>query len=84
MSKYWGCSVKNVFEKKKVNETLYWSIAESYREDGKVKQKIIKNLGNTEKAISVLKNIPEFSQYLKVIQDTVISPQKVAYKRTRI
>jgi DNA (cytosine-5)-methyltransferase 1 len=48
-----------MFLKKRIaNNSLYWSIAESFREDGKVKQKIVKNLGNTEKAYQILLESP--------------------------
>ena len=54
-------------KKRKSNNIYYWSLAESYRQDGKVKQKIIKNLGNTEKAIKVLKENEEYHKYLPSI-----------------
>lgn len=54
-------------KKRLVNGICYWSLAESYREDGKVKQRIIKNLGNTEKAFSILQDMPEYKSYLKEI-----------------
>lgn len=51
-------------KKRKVNGTLYWSLAETYREEGKVKQRIIMNLGNTKKAIEALKQRPELNTFL--------------------
>ena len=54
-------------KKRMVNETYYWSIAESYREDGKTKQRIIESLGNTEKAYMRLLDRQGYEDYLKVI-----------------
>jgi hypothetical protein len=62
-------------KKRKINNTLYWSIVQSYRQDGKVKQKIILNLGNTQKAISILKTKPEFAKFLDVISEVQRCPK---------
>lgn len=51
-------------KKRKVNGTFYWSIAESYRENGKVKQKTIENLGTTDKAIAFLQQSIEYGKFL--------------------
>lgn len=58
-------------KKRKINETTYWSIAETYRKDGKVKQRIVKSLGNTQNAISHLENNKEFNYLLKDIKSPV-------------
>lgn len=52
-------------KKRKVNGTFYWSIAENYREDGKMKQRIILNLGPTEKAKNILQQNNEYNRFLK-------------------
>lgn len=58
-------------KKRRVNGTYYWSIAENYREDGKVKQKVIKNLGTTEKAIRVLEDTNEYEKFLVEIKASI-------------
>lgn len=55
-------------KKRIVNNTLYWSIAENYREEGKMKQRIILNLGNTNKAREILKSNPKYSYFLYYVQ----------------
>lgn len=55
-------------KKRKVNNSYYWSLAESYRQDGKVKQRIIQNLGNTEKAYRIIKTTDEYKHYLDTIK----------------
>lgn len=51
-------------KKRKVKGSYYWSIVESFREAGKVKQKILVNLGNTERAYDFLSSNSEYSQFL--------------------
>ena len=55
-------------KKRMVNGTYYWSLAESYREDGKVKQRIIENLGNTEKAYLLLLGRKGYEDYLNEVE----------------
>jgi hypothetical protein len=50
-------------KKRKINGQYYWSLVESYREDGKVKQRVIQSLGNTHTALKRLENQPEYRQY---------------------
>ncbi|MFT9486640.1 MAG: DNA-methyltransferase [Tepidibacillus sp.] len=57
-------------KKRKVNGILYWSLVESYRDNGKVKQRIVQNLGNTVKAIELLKSNPKLLPYLDQILNT--------------
>ena len=52
---------------KKINNKIYWSLAESYREDKKPKQRILKNLGTTDKALKELEGIPEYQEYYSKI-----------------
>lgn len=54
-------------KKRKVNGIYYWSLVESYRKDGKVKQRVIQNLGNTEKAYVMLQERHEYKGYLSDI-----------------
>lgn len=54
-------------KKRKVKGSYYWSIVESYREAGKVKQKVLVNLGNTEKAYSFLSTNSDYSHYLDMV-----------------
>lgn len=58
-------------KKRRVNGEYYWSIAESYRENGKVKQQIIENLGNTEKAFEALQEKAEYRKFLPSIMDFI-------------
>lgn len=60
-------------KKRKVNGTLYWSLAENYREEGKVKQRVIRSLGPTEKAIKIL---GESEEYQKFLIDILAVPQQ--------
>jgi len=53
--------------KRIVNGTLYWSIVRSFREDGRVKQQTIQHLGNTNKAIHILKHEKDYACYLPII-----------------
>nr|WP_172685597.1 hypothetical protein [Clostridium botulinum] len=93
MSKLKG-GVKIMFLKKRlINNTFYWSLVESYREEGKVKQKIIKNLGNTEKALNFLNGNNEYNEYLEKINRflenstnkniIVKSPSKIILKNSK-
>lgn len=50
-------------KKREVNGVLYWSIAESYRDNGKPRQRIIENLGTTEKAFEILKDNIEYKEF---------------------
>ncbi|CAI3207561.1 hypothetical protein [Clostridium neonatale] len=52
---------------KKINNKIYWSLVESYREGGKVKQRILKNLGTTEKALKLLEGRQEYQEYYSKI-----------------
>lgn len=52
---------------KKINNKIYWSLVESYRECGKVKQRILKNLGTTEKALKLLEGRQEYQEYYSKI-----------------
>jgi len=58
-------------KKRKVNGIYYWSFVESYRENGKVKQRVIQNLGNTEKAYEFLQGKREYKEYLKIVAQYV-------------
>lgn len=62
-------------KKRNVNNTLYWSIAENYREKGKVKQRIILNLGNTNKAREILKSNSKYDYFL----DYVVDPKSIEF-----
>jgi DNA modification methylase len=62
--------VSMFLKKRKVNGILYWSLVESYRDNGKVKQRIVQNLGNTTKAIELLKYNPKLLPYLDQIINT--------------
>ena len=55
-------------KKREVNGKTYWSIVESYRADGKVKQRIIKNLGTTEKALNSLYGHSEYNEFITEIE----------------
>ncbi|MCY9747844.1 DNA adenine methylase [Paenibacillus larvae] len=54
-------------KKRKVNGIYYWSIVETFRQDGKIKQRIVENLGNTEKAYVILQEKKEYSPFLKTV-----------------
>jgi len=54
-------------KKRKVNGTYYWSIVESFRQEGKIKQRIIENLGNTEKAYATIQGENKYVSFLKTI-----------------
>jgi len=58
-------------KKRKINGTYYWSLAENYREEHKIKQKIIKNLGNTEKAKKILVENKEYTKFLVELNATI-------------
>lgn len=58
-------------KKRNVNGTLYWSIAENYRSNGRVKQRVIVNLGTTEKAIRHLEQSSQYSNFLSAIKPRV-------------
>lgn len=62
-------------KKRKVNNILYWSIAESFRANGKVKQRIILNLGNTSKARETLKSNSNYGYFL----DYVVDPNSIEF-----
>ena len=53
--------------KKSIAGQNYWSLVESYRENGKVRQKVILNLGNTNKAYETLKGKLELTPFLSKI-----------------
>jgi len=55
-------------KKRKINNKLYWSLVKSYRENGKVKQKIVKNLGITDKAIEILESDVKYKKYLEQLK----------------
>lgn len=55
--------------KRKINNIYYWSIVECYREEGKVKQKVVQNLGNTEKALERLSEKQEYESFLIKLKD---------------
>lgn len=69
MSKKAGVVSKMFLKKRLVSGSYYWSIAENYRENGKVKQRIIINLGNTEKAIEILQKNAEYESFLPALRD---------------
>lgn len=50
-------------KKRKINNIYYWSIAESYRENGKVKQRIVINLGTTSSAYTFLKASENYKDF---------------------
>lgn len=58
-------------KKQKINNKYYWSLAENYRENGKVKQKVIKSLGPTEKAIALLEQCEEYKEFLTNIKKSM-------------
>jgi DNA modification methylase len=59
-------------KKKKVNSYFYWSLAESYRNDSGIsKQRIVKNLGNTKKAIDTLGSEPQYKEFLEKLLSIV-------------
>lgn len=55
-------------KKREVNGQIYWSIVESYRANGKVKQRIVKNLGTTKKALNLLYVHTEYKQFITEIE----------------
>lgn len=57
-------------KKRSVKGIVYWSIVESYRDQDKVKQKTIMNLGNTEKAIARLNQATTYHHFLPQIIET--------------
>lgn len=61
-------------KKRKINNTLYWSIAENYREGKKVKQRIILNLGNTRKAVEKLSTENYYGHFLEKVASHVVKP----------
>lgn len=58
-------------KKRIVNNKLYWSIAENFRVDSKVKQKVIKSLGPTEKAIKILEEKADYHRFLPKIYEVI-------------
>lgn len=51
-------------KKRRVKGIYYFAIVESYREEGKVKQRIIENLGNAEKAFITIRDKEEYKEYI--------------------
>ena len=51
-------------KRRKVNNTLYWSLAENYREGTKVKQRVILNLGTTDRVIQKLSENNQYGHFL--------------------
>lgn len=68
---------KMFLKKRTVNGNVYWSLAESYRADGKVKQRIVKNLGTTEKALNYMYGQEEYKQFIKDIKDFISLDKKL-------
>lgn len=64
-------------KKRKVNGTFYWSIVESYRENGKVKQKIIENLGTTDKALLILQQSKEYGSFVNDLNACINTDKKL-------
>lgn len=88
-----------MFLKKKVTKNeVYWSIIETYRSGGKVKQRTIKNLGTTENALNTLKKSPEYSNFYddietfnecslinkKITEKPVYSPNEFTFKFLKV
>ncbi|WP_161634341.1 hypothetical protein [Enterococcus faecalis] len=61
-------------KKRKVNNTLYWSIAENYREGKKVKQRIVLNLGNSHKAVEKLSTDNFYGHFLEKVASHIVKP----------
>ncbi len=65
-------------KKRMINGNYYFSLVESYRdknENGKIKQRVIESLGNTETAYEKLRDRKELSHLLPRIKEIVL-PQK--------
>lgn len=57
--------------KSMVNGSYYWRLMESFREDGKVKKRTVRSLGNTEKAYETIQEDETLSEFLPEIQQFV-------------
>lgn len=61
---------------KEVSGKLYWSLVESYRDNGAVKQRIVESLGNTETAFAVLSQRGNCDDLVKKIESHLPLPSK--------
>ncbi|MBM7689903.1 DNA-methyltransferase [Enterococcus ureilyticus] len=65
-------------KRRKVNNTLYWSLAENYREGTKVKQRVILNLGTTDRVIQKLSENNQYGHFLtKVASEAMKTVESV-------
>ncbi|MED4586650.1 hypothetical protein P9578_28245 [Brevibacillus choshinensis] len=55
-------------KKRTARGNQYWSLTESYRENGKIKHRTVKNLGNTANAIKELESNEEYKPFLVQIK----------------
>jgi len=58
--------------RKLVRGTYYWSLVESYRDGGKVKQRIVSSLGNTTTAIQRIISDPDLKHFLPQIEPYIL------------
>ncbi|WP_221568926.1 hypothetical protein [Alkalihalobacillus sp. TS-13] len=62
----------------------YWSLVESYRSEGKVKQRVIQSLGNTQTALILLKGKTKYGRYYQQIQQFVFETYGRHYQTNNI
>lgn len=59
---------------KKVSGRLYWSLVESYRDEGKIRQRVLESLGDSENAIAVLSQRDNCMEFIKKIESFIPTP----------
>lgn len=68
-----------MFLKKNVSKGItYWSLAESYREGGKPKHRIIQSLGDTERALETLKEDTDYEKFYDQLSEYINSSNRIS------
>lgn len=70
--------------RKIVSGTHYWSLVESYRDGGKVKQRVVSSLGNTTTAIKRITSDPDLKHFLPQIEPYINKPSSMAQPAPRV
>ncbi|MBM7554523.1 hypothetical protein [Thalassobacillus pellis] len=61
----------------------YWSLVESYRSEGKVKQRVLQSLGNTQTALMFLQGNPRYGTYFQQIRQFLCQTGEASSYATR-
>src|SRR4051812_952816 len=66
-------------QKKHKNGVYYWFVVESYRENGKEKQRTSRSLGRTENAYLEVLDDPKLEEYISEIEEHLDSESPLVY-----